>query len=554
MHRRTLLFVLAFGLSFYGCDKDDAVEKKEQSAKTSVKPGSGSGRGWADLLGLKKKRPAGQQVAGRSLKEVVKAFKSFRSCLDSLQGSLPPDLGLDILTYYNIPDALCRTREAMARGDVTACKRAVSYSMRKGCQVMYAIYAAKPADCPLGYPRRRGRDGYCLAMAARDASLCRASKKQQEEARCKAILNDNPDACDSLTRPADRDSCHRESKRWSGFTKAGSSALANGYIPGLELTITMENGSTPPVSSVNATCAGFGAVSPSTGFDKKVNFCEYYKYGYRYGRTNYRSAASKTQVNFAFRPPQSDTGKIAFGADADFGVKIRGFGEFKANPVGQITFKKFERRRGGRIAGTFKVTVNRGMERMKVEGKFDTFVRDVVEPSQMRAPYTSRSGYGRGVLGGLRGTKPGKWGRIGGLSGRLGGRLGGRVGGVGGRVGGLGGGAGRYGGAQPATRRYAAVLSSATVRAEKARGRTIGYKVTLMRPGSIWNRLRVQNDDVVTDLGKLKLRTIGDVVKIRMELRDATKRLIIRLRRRGAAKTIVLSKRDIEAIQRDYYF
>ncbi|MCA9666211.1 MAG: hypothetical protein KC503_11510 [Myxococcales bacterium] len=574
------VFVLATALSLAlsGCNKKDDGDGDDPgsgsgsagSAGSGSGSGSGSGKkgGWAALLGLKTKKaakagaggkgagPVERLAPGASLAEVVKAFRGYQSCLDGLQASLPPDLGMDMLSYYNIPDALCRTREALSKNDVTACQRVVSYSLRNSCALIYAIYTKRPEDCPLSYPRRRGRDGYCLAMASRDPSLCRGSKKEKDEVRCKAILHKDAGECDQLTKPADRQVCKREFRRWSPSIGKVVASLDKSFKPHLELRFAgPAAGQMPQVA--RPTCARFGVVAPSHGEATMVNFCEYYPYGYRRSTTFGAYSSHRVKVNLAFKPPASGSKTVSFGTDATLTIKAGTYGRYAefSSASGQITFAAFERKRGGRVTGTFKATLRRGTEQLVVDGRFDTYVRDLVSPTQLTYRYGRYgSRYGGGKYGLTNPFAPKPRGSLFGSGGGMGRNIGGG-GLIGGRIGGGGSVRGGGIGISGSRRRYAALLSSATIKPVRVKGKIIGYAINSPRADSIWSRLGVLDGDVLIKVGnKLWVRTIGDVVKIRGVLRDARGSLVLQVQRAKRSKRLFVKKATIVQLQQDFYF
>jgi hypothetical protein len=289
-----------------GCKKtkEPAEPKKELTAEEKAK----GQKMWAELLGMKgSEGKAGPGKRATTLRGVVRQFTSYETCLSQLEGSMPPDLGLDLLGHYNIPDAVCRTREALSKKQASICKQITSYSMKKGCQIMFAAYHKRPDDCPMSYRTRQGRDGYCLALASRNEGLCVASRSEQEDSRCRAILGGKPAACERLTRHSQRQSCKGEVRRWKGEMDGATATLPDGFVPKLEMDLKIEGGrrSLPfRYQRVEPNCVFKGAVAPSSGDSEHVNFCDYQTYGYYRRSTSYRSGVYRyAKVDFSFKPP-----------------------------------------------------------------------------------------------------------------------------------------------------------------------------------------------------------------------------------------------------------
>ena len=454
---------------------------------------------------------------GASLRQVVEAHQGYEKCLESMQRSMPPDLGKDLLGYNNIPDGLCRTREAMKKNNPQACALVRSYSMKKGCRTMYAIFRKKPNECYLGYPKRRGRDGYCLALSTRNVNLCRAARTQAEEVRCKAILARNPDSCGEMTRHTDRQECKAEVNRWkSEMSEVAEAETAAEFKPKMEFTLKLAGGQTAlEFDRVTSTCADFGAVVPTSDDGvAQVNLCEYYSYAYRFNRggptINYRMRRIK--VDLSFKAPPGEKGKVSFGSDANFSLRLPSNTVYSKDPTGVVRLSRFERKRGGRVTGTFKVTVSSYVKgKLTVEGKFDTFVRDLVAPSLMKkSPSYRRRPISRRPTGGI----------LGGLSG--------------------------LGGLRTGTKKFAALLSAATFSEEDK-----GMKMTNILYGSIWTRLGLKNNDVLLAVDGSATKTKSSVVRIRGVLRKA-KKLKIKVKRNGRPMTINVNTAALDRIRAEF--
>jgi len=438
-----------------------------------------------------------------------------------VQRALPPDLGKDLLGYVNIPDGLCRAREAMKKDNAQSCNLIRSYSLKKGCRTMYAMYRKKPGECYLGYPKRRGRDGYCLALATRNINLCRAARTQAEEVRCKAIIGRNPDGCGEMTKHSDRQECKDEVKRWRSEMGGGSAEddSGGGFKPKMELSLKLTGGSAPlEFEKITSICADFGAVVPSSDDGiAQVNLCEYYTYAYRFktGGSTMDYRMKRIKIDFSFKAPASAKQKVSFGTDASFAIRLSNYLEFKKDPTGSIRFTRFERKRGGRVTGTFKVTVSSYSKgKLTAEGMFDTYVRDLVAPSLMKKTRSYIRRPPRKNILGILGKRPPYRG-LGGLTAR-------------------------------GPKKFAALLSAATF-TESGKG----MKMTNILYGSIWTRLGLRNSDVLISVGGQATRTKSSIVRIRSALRKA-KTLKIKINRDGSNTTLTATTATLEQIRAEF--
>lgn len=513
-----LCVAAAVALALVGCKK-----KEEPTAPPpAVKRGDGGAPHWAELL-LGKGR--GDISSG--------GFGSYSKCIKAMERQLPPELGVVLPDHYDVPDAICRMRQALAEDNPDLCRKANTHTLRKGCAAAYAIHRRKPELCPLSYSR--GRDAECVALASRNPVLCLGARYEDGEVACRAILEGDIEDCRRLTRKRER--CEAQVRRWKPMVKGGApqgTGFPKGFEPTLTLSLSSPAGRSLPAKKLQLDCAGAGAVVPSHGNTEHVVVCEYYSSRHRYRRGSYLYA-HRVRLDFGFRPPANDTDVIRFGQDAHLRMRISGGGTYESTGQGEVRVKTLERRRGGRLSGTFKVTVvgtssRRGMlaeaEELEVQGSFDTFVRDLVDPSKLRRGRRYGSRRGTGTLGSLRSGK-GAAGLLGTLR-------------------------GLRGGSNPAerTRRFAALLTAARVTRVSV-GQHHGLQLTSIVKDSLWERLGLLEGDVVFQVGTVKLARRADVTRIRGELRGKD-RVVIRLRRGKRNTTLTLTRPAIRDIRAEF--
>lgn len=464
-----------------------------------------------------------------SLKQVVERFKDYETCLSRLSAEVPPELGVDLLSYYDLPDGVCRTRQALAKKKPELCHRALTYALQKGCRTMYAIYHAKPDACPHGRDLRRGRDGYCLAIATRSIALCRSARRPEQRVRCRAVLAQKPAACRKLSRPARRRRCEAEVRRYEGMVEAKKGRLPAGFEPSLALELARPDGSHRglPFRRVVLHCADFGVVVPSRGRTAQIDVCTGEPYGLRRssatdGSDGVSAARRRTSIQLSLRPPAEKGDAIPFGVDALLVVDIRGFGAFRS-VGGKLQLTRFERRRGAVLAGRFAAKLRGRRGRLAIQGKLRTFVRDLLVPVELE-----HRRFGGGAAG-----RRARWRRLHSADRSF------------------GGGAAEAGGRDRA-RRYAALTTSASVTPVSIGGRS-GFRVSSIRPGSIWKLLGVREGDVVFRVGSVRLVDEGALAHVREELRRAH-RIAIRLRRGRRGRTLRLGPVRLRRLHQRFYF
>ncbi|MCZ7684703.1 MAG: hypothetical protein M5U28_40385 [Sandaracinaceae bacterium] len=148
----------------------------------------------------------------QSLADQVASFTTVEACLEQLRARTPTAVaeGLADLAYDGFFDDVCRALEAVKTGSVEQCDALAISTARAGCRRRLAVVHGRPSACP-GDRVVPGREAVCVAWAARDPGLCRASG---EEARCRAVLAGDDDACRGL-RPGDRERCRAHVRRYA---------------------------------------------------------------------------------------------------------------------------------------------------------------------------------------------------------------------------------------------------------------------------------------------------------------------------------------------------
>lgn len=524
-------------LALGGCPKEPTTSREKIAATSS--DGGARAPHWSGLLGL----------GGGPGPSATGTFSTYGKCIDEVGRQLPPELGVVLPNYYDVPDAICRMREALAEDNPELCKKAKTHTLRKGCETAYAIYRQRPDGCPLSYSARQGREAMCVALATRRPVLCLGARYEDEEVACRAILEGSVGDCRGLSS-SKRDRCETEVQRWKPLVKGPvKSSFPRGFEPSLDLTLTGAAGSSAPlpVSKLTVDCAAAGAVAPSHGDAEQIVLCEMYSSRYRFGRRA-SPYAHRVRLDLSFRPPRQPGESIPFGQDASFRMRLTGGGTYESSGQGEVKVTRFERERGGRISGSFQVTVvgtssRRGLaeaEELTVQGTFDTFVRDLVDPAALRRGNRYRYRFGSRYSSGSR---------LGGLGSIGSGSSAGSGSGASGLLGTL---RGLRAGTQPAerTRRFAAVLTAATL-TEVNVGARKGLQVTSIIKDSLWERMGILEGDVVFQIGAVKLLRRADAVRIRAELR-ARDRVAISVRRGKRNTTLTLTRPALQGIRDEF--
>jgi hypothetical protein len=519
--------------------------KGQQQTAGAPAAGSGSGSGsgaaeagmeaeaaarWAALLGLK--GPGRRAPAGRgTLAAVIKNFAGYEPCLQAVAEQLPPDVGGELLGRLQLPDAICRTREAISNRSPASCHRVRSYQLRRGCQTLYAIYNRAPDSCPGASPSRFGRDGYCLALAERNPALCLAARLEARRVACRAVLAGDPKACQApgLKHPGERRQCESDVARWASLMGQVQSSLPENFAPLVTLKIEPRTGiagsASLPAGEQRLYCADYGAAVPRSGAEARIQLCDFYRTNYRRAFREYPGRRrQQLRLRMDFVAPDSPTGVVRFGEGASLSIRGGSRAQYGTDPQGEIRFSRFERRRGARITGSFTVSVSGPGQRVKVAGTFDTFVRDLVNPARLRPRFPRRY--------------PGRPGtRSGGLLGLLGRRDQRPRPGLPAE-------------ARPARKRFPALYSAATLKPHSQGGKR-GLLLTAILANSLWHRLGLRDGDLLLKAGTTPMLSIRDVRQVRRQLRQGTS-LRLEILRGGRPRTLRLSAARLNDLRQEF--
>jgi len=153
--------------------------------------------------------PAGDFKGDVERFTTIDACASERSSLDPLVGDAVLSIGYDTF----LRDA-CRVLDAAKAKDARRCAPIEASSLRARCEAVVAMTTASPDGCPLevsGAPLG-GRVATCVAVASRDARLCRAERAVRRPS-CEALVARDASPCAPLV-DADKLRCERDVARF----------------------------------------------------------------------------------------------------------------------------------------------------------------------------------------------------------------------------------------------------------------------------------------------------------------------------------------------------
>lgn len=328
----------------------------------------------------------------QGLAEQVASFTTVDACLEQLRARTPTAVaeGLADLAYDGFFDDVCRALEAVKTGALEQCDALAISTARAGCRRRLAAVHGLPSACPEDRVVP-GREAVCVAWAARDPGLCRASA---EEARCRAVLEGDDRSCRAL-RPGDRERCRAHVRRYAsalGEERAESPATEAPRLMTLELR---EGGASPIVIRRDVLERGVRLVPRGCGYAVALG----HPLGEVAPLVGLRPEEASFHLELAVPPGRPVPVELALGAtEAVLSVTTPAHGGVTSisGARGSARLTSFEPRLGGAIAGSFEGTLRHGAGELAVSGRFATFVRDLEPLPERCASETGGSGGGGG--------------------------------------------------------------------------------------------------------------------------------------------------------------
>ncbi len=309
----------------------------------------------------------------RSLRDAVRGFTSVDACLEELRARTPTAVseGIADVGYDGFFDDVCRGLEAARDGDVEACDALEISTARAGCRRRLALVHGRADACPEDRVIP-GREAVCVAWAARDPGLCRASA---EPVRCRAVLAGDADACRTL-RAGDRERCRAHVARYASALEGerrDSPATREAAVMTLEVR---EEGGAPIALSRDVLERGV-RVSPR-GCDYVVPLAN------ALGELTVPVGLEREEPSFHLELSVPGGARepitLALGADrAVLSLRTPAHGGVTSlsGARGVVTLERFEAALGGAITGTIEGTLRHADTELSVRGRFATFVRDL---------------------------------------------------------------------------------------------------------------------------------------------------------------------------------
>lgn len=318
---------------------------------------------------------------GQKSASTSSAFTTFAACMRDVARTLPG--GAASLALEAGLEVICRGREAVARGHAAPCRLIRNYRDRERCQLFYGIARGRLHDCPQrGYPKIY--DGLCSALVRGDPSLCRLAEDAQQPTCIGALLGRS--AC-KQAKSRDKQRCLSAARAWKGKLKPGKRLLPKGYAPSFELRTT-------PLSkmTLRANMARIASKRLSRGvvLADRAGTGDYFAINSALAPRARRGNASEplkiklwVALPRAAAPKQVMLGQGSGGGTISFSLPSPYRWIKLPITAGKVSFKRVERKAGGRVVATFFLVASNGVDSVRVEGRLDTFVRQLLPLAQV---------------------------------------------------------------------------------------------------------------------------------------------------------------------------
>jgi hypothetical protein len=314
--------------------------------------------------------PAGDLKAELAAFTTVDACVAQRAAGDPLVGDALEAIGYDSL----VRDA-CRLLDAAKSQDGRRCGDIIASTLKARCEAGAAELAGRPEECPFDVPTRPelGRDAVCLALAARDASLCAGAPERTARVTCAALAAHDPEPCKKLALRADQLRCARDEQRWAAVLPPAEATGREAGAPSGRVTLAGDAGAFASDAFALDVSRGVVVLERLDGARFTVGAIARSGLGFLAAPPN----APKT---FAFEIVAPQDLKKAHVEHAQLDVPghavIDAEGSRASGLSVQVT--RLERRRGGAVEVKVTGIVGDGVE---VRAEATTFVRDIVTSS-----------------------------------------------------------------------------------------------------------------------------------------------------------------------------
>lgn len=359
---------------FPACDKDEPTTSSPPSTSAiAAKLGMDASDLAAPLVDPP--RPAGDLGAD------LERFTTVEACMQE-HGRLDPVVGdaLDHVGYDTLVRDACTVLAAAKEKDAKRCGGIDSSALRTRCRSVVAMRIGDPEACPLRFEGKAelGRDGTCVAAAARTPVLC-AGEDARLRPFCDALVERDPKRCAALTLDEDRVRCTRESERMASLLEGGTPLLTQPLDGKGTLELHGEGG-TPDPAEMKLDLGfdvGSGVVLVTTHKESRLRI------GSTDASLTVRATGPNTRTRFGVLlgvlGDQIEVRELSLAVPGAASMSCPGV---KCD-VKVKSKTKVEAKRGAPVTLELDGTVGTAPNAFRLHAQIATFVRDVVDESTL---------------------------------------------------------------------------------------------------------------------------------------------------------------------------
>lgn len=313
-----------------------------------------------------------------SLKDDVDREETDEECRTRIRNNLPSAVAESIADfgYDSFVDEVCTGLRALRDRSVETCDTLSVSTAKRGCRTRLALLAALPNVCP-DDPVAPGRDPVCLAWAQRDRGACVAAEPR-DIARCRAVIDNRAEECEEA--PAtERNRCRAEVARY------GTAIPSTHHESGVDRVRTEFHveldwlDSEVPSRTVDRNVLDRGIVLHVCGDGVRFTLHE----PVRVDLSTASILATSPLLSLSLRVPELRAEATTIPIESNvavfrFSIPREGDASSVVGGRGTVHLDPARRERYAPISGNFDVELTMSPSRVRAQGRFRTYVRDII--------------------------------------------------------------------------------------------------------------------------------------------------------------------------------
>lgn len=308
------------------------------------------------------------------LRRSLERFEGVETCRKQLQRRMPVEIAetMHDLGFDQVIRDACASLHALHARDAGLCDRLSVSALRRGCRTRLALLSQDPQSCPEARTLK-GRDPLCLAWALREPALCQAVEVQ-ERALCTALLARDPKRCGPPKGAGLR--CRQGLQRLGSLVE--ERVETQGEPPPSELSLDAERQlpeqKPGPTRSHRLEIQGVVLEAEGCGYRVEV--------GDPQSVTEGSALPPRARVTLLLHLPREARTPfdlpVASGSAEIFAVFPDGErGVPLPRGEGRVRILQMSTERKGKLEAEFQGTLGATPGRLRIRGRFSTYVRDV---------------------------------------------------------------------------------------------------------------------------------------------------------------------------------